>query len=72
MNFSHTLLVIAYAKALFFILYKILLGSSRHSQPPRVTLTWKKPQYPEGYGSFFQSNVLLVSISSILNSFVFL
>ena len=40
--------------------------------PPRVTLTWKKPQYPEGYGSFFQSNVLLVSISSILNSFVFL
>ena len=39
---------------------------------PRVTLTWKKPQYPEGYGSFFQSNVLLVSISSILNSFVFL
>ena len=51
---------------------KYCWGLADTLNPPRVTLTWKKPQYPEGYGSFFQSNVLLVSISSILNSFVFL
>ena len=58
MNLSNTLYVIADAKALRFFLYssgniqtKSCLGSSRlppPPPPPSVTLSWRKPQYPEG------------------------
>ena len=53
MNLSNTLYVIADAKALRFFLYssgniqtKSCLGSS--GLHPSVTLSWRKPQYPEG------------------------
>ena len=55
MNLSHTLYVIADAKALCSILYSsgnIKIKSCRGQQTllpsPSVTLSWQKPQYPEG------------------------
>ena len=55
MNLSHTLYVIANAKVLYSILYssgniqiKSCWGTADHPLPSSVTLSWQKPQYPEG------------------------